>query len=100
MGPLIMDMLRAGVSVVLDFAGNRVDERAWARNLSEEAGSSHILHFLDVDEEECLRRLLVRNESKPEGLYFASTTETEFRVICKYFQVPTPEEGLNVTTHS
>lgn len=100
MGPLIMDMLRAGVSVVLDFAGNRVDERAWARNLSEEAGSSYILHFLDVDEEECLRRLLVRNESKPEGLYFASTTETEFRVICKYFQVPTPEEGLNVTTHS
>jgi predicted kinase len=100
MAPLIVDMLRAGVSVVLDFAGNRVDERAWARNLSEGAGSSHILHFLDVGEEECLRRLLVRNDRKPEGLYFASTTETEFRAICKYFQVPTPEEGLNITIHS
>ncbi len=99
MGPLIMDMLRAGVCVVLDFAGNRVTERAWARNLSEGAGSSHILHFLDVGEEECLRRLLVRNDRKPEGLYFASTTEAEFRAICKYFQVPTPEEGLNITTH-
>jgi predicted kinase len=100
MGPLIMDVLRAGVSVVLDFGGNRVDERAWARNLSEEAGSSHILHFLDVGEEECLRRLLVRNDHKPEGLYFASTTETEFRAICKYFQAPSPEEGLNITLHS
>jgi hypothetical protein len=99
MGPLIVDMLRVGVSVVLDFAGNRVDERAWARRLSEEAGSSHILHFLDIDEEECLRRLLGRNERKPEGLYFSTTTETEFRAFCEYFQVPTPEEGLNISTH-
>jgi predicted kinase len=100
MGPLIMDMLGAGVSVVLDFARNRVDERTWARNLSEEAGSSHTLHFLDVGEEECLRRLLLRNDHKPEGLYFASTTETEFKAICQYFQVPSSEEGLNITIHS
>jgi predicted kinase len=100
MGPLIMDLLKAGVSVVLDFAGNRVDERAWARSLSEGAGSSHLLHLLDVSEEECLRRLLLRNDLKPEGLYFASTTEAEFRAICKYFQVPLPEEDLKITIHS
>jgi thymidylate kinase len=88
-----------GASVVLDFAGNRVDERAWARNLSEQAESPHILHFLDVDEEECLRRLLIRNNRKSESLYFAGTTETEFRAICRYFQVPTPEEGLTITTY-
>ncbi len=56
--------------------------------------------FLDVDEKECLRRLLIRNQHKPEGLYFASTTETEFRAICKYLQAPTPEEGLTITTYS
>jgi hypothetical protein len=100
MGPLIVDSLRAGASVVLDFAGNRVDERAWARDLSEKAGSPHILHFLDVDEDECLRRLLIRNQRKPAGLHFGSTTETEFRAICKYFQVPTPEEGLTITAYS
>jgi hypothetical protein len=83
----------------LIFAGNTVAERAWARNLSEGARSSHILHFLVVGEEECLRRLLVRNDRKPEGLYFASTTEAVFRAICKWFQVPTAEEGLNITTH-
>jgi predicted kinase len=100
MGPLIVDTLRVGASVVLDFAGNTVAERAWVRTLSEEARSSHVLHFLDVSEEECLRRLLIRNESKPEGLYFASTTEEDFRAICKWFQIPSPEEGLNIRTYS
>ena len=100
MGPLITDILRAGSSVVLDFAGNRIDERAWALHLSEEAGSPHVLHFLDVDEEECLRRLLLRNQSKPNGLYFASTSEAEFRAICKYFQLPKHEEGLVIKTYT
>jgi len=52
-----------------------------------------------VDEEECLRRLMVRNEERPEGLYFASTSEAEFRAICRYFQVPNAEEGLNIENH-
>ncbi len=97
MGPLVVDILKAGAPVVLDFAGNTVAERAWVRNLSEAADCSHVLHFLDVSEEECLRRLLIRNEGKPDGLYFASTTEEEFRAICKWFQAPQTEEGLNIT---
>jgi len=99
MGPLIVDVLRAGASVALDFAGNRVDERAWVRGLAETAGAGVVLHYLDVDEEECLRRLLRRNEHKPEGLYFASTTEAEFRAICRYFQAPSVEEGLQIEKH-
>jgi hypothetical protein len=59
----------------------------------QKAESPHVLHFLDVDEEECLRRLVDRNERKPKGLYFASTTETDFRAICKYFQIPTPKKA-------
>ena len=100
MGPLIVDTLRAGASVVLDFAGNTVRERAWVKGLSEQAGSPHHLHFLDVDEDECLRRLLDRNVRQPEGLYFASTTEEEFRSICKWFQPPHPDEGLMITTYA
>jgi predicted kinase len=96
MGPLIVDILKAGTPVVLDFAGNRITERAWVRGLAEEAGRSHVLHYLDAEEEECLRRLQTRNRLKPEGLYFASTTEAEFRAICSFFQVPDPEEGLNI----
>jgi predicted kinase len=99
MGPLIVEILKTGTSVILDFAGNRITERAWVRELAENAGSDHVLHFLDVDEEECLHRLQMRNQLKPEGLYFASTTEGEFRTICKFFQVPEPEEGLTVIAY-
>ena len=99
MGPLIVDVLKAGASVVLDFAGNRVDERAWVRGLAEMAGAGVVLHTLDVDEEECLRRLLLRNEQRQEGLYFATTTEAEFRAICRYFQAPSVEEGLRIEKH-
>ena len=99
MGPLIVDILRAGTSVVLDFAGNRSVERAWVRGLAEQADSPHHLHFLDVSEDECLLRLLGRNATQPEGLYFASTTEEEFRSICKYFQAPHPDEGVTFSTH-
>jgi predicted kinase len=99
MAPLIVDILKAGTPVVLDFAGNRITERAWVLSLAAEAGADHTLHFLDVDEEECLRRLQMRNEQKPEGLYFASTTEAEFRAICRYFQPPKSEEGLTIATH-
>ncbi|WP_047487802.1 ATP-binding protein [Terriglobus sp. TAA 43] len=99
MAPLIVDTLKAGASVVLDFAGNRITDRAWVLALSQEAKAPHILHFLDVDEEECLRRLQTRNEQKPEGLYFATTTEEDFRAICGYFQPPRVQEGLNIMAY-
>lgn len=100
MAPLIVDTLKAGASVVLDFAGNRITDRAWVLALSQEANAPHLLHFLDVDEEECLRRLQSRNAQKPDGLYFASTTEENFRAICSFFQAPQLEEGLNIIKYA
>jgi predicted kinase len=94
MAPLIVDTLKAGASVVLDFAGNTANERAWVRSLFEQAGAPHHLHVLDVSEDECLARLMGRNRDKPEGLYFASTTAEEFRAICKWFQPPQTEESF------
>jgi predicted kinase len=96
MGPLIVEILKSGTSVVLDFAGNRVNERLWVRELARSAGSSHLLHLLNVDEEECWRRLQMRNQSKPEGLYFASTSEAEFRALCKFYQAPQNTEELTL----
>ncbi len=96
MALLIVDILKTGTSVVLDFAGNTPAERDWVRTLFEAAGSDHILHFLDVSEEECLARLKLRNEIKPEGLYFATTSEEDFLAIAKYFQPPNPEENFKV----
>ncbi len=96
MGPLIVEILKTGSSVVLDFAGNTSAERLWVRSLFESAAAPNVLHVLDVPEEECLSRLNRRNETKPEGLYFASISEEEFRAICKYFQPPLQEEGFQL----
>jgi predicted kinase len=96
MGPLIIDVLRNGASVVLDFAGNTAAERSWVRSLFESAGTKHVLHYLDVSEDICLERLRLRDETKPEGLYFATTSEEEFAAIARYFQAPSPEERFNM----
>ena len=47
MGPHIVDILRLGLSVVLDFPANTVRQRAWMRSLIDQAGVSHELHLLD-----------------------------------------------------
>jgi predicted kinase len=96
MGPLIVDMLQMGTSVVLDFGGNTPHERQWVRSLFEASEAEHILHFLDLPEETCLARLAARNQTKPEGLYFATTSEEEFRAISRYFKPPMPDEKFNV----
>jgi len=97
MGPLVIQMLEAGTSVVLDFAGNTPSERKWVRSLFETAQAKHVLHYLDVPEGECLARLKVRNQTKPEGLYFATTSEDDFFAIARWFQPPTTEEGFSVS---
>jgi predicted kinase len=96
-GPLVIQILRAGTSVVFDFAGNTQAERKWVRSLFEEAQVKHVLHYLDVPEDECLARLKMRNETKPEGLFFATTSEEEFSAIARWFQPPVPEEGFHVS---
>jgi predicted kinase len=96
MKPLIIEILKSGASVVLDFAGNTPGERGWVRSLFESAGAEHVLHYLDVPEEVCLARLKFRNETKPEGLYFATTSEEEFNVISRYFKPPDVKENFNI----
>src|SRR4051812_21082283 len=41
-GPLAIELLRLGVSVVFDFAGNTAAGRRWVRGLFETAGANHL----------------------------------------------------------
>lgn len=99
MGPLIVGMLRNGCSVVLDFAGNTARERRWVRTLFEEANAPHVLHVLEASEAVCLQRLALRNETKPEGLYFAATSEEQFWEIMRWFEAPRVDEGFHLVVH-
>lgn len=96
MAPHVVAMLNSGLSVVLDFAANTVEQRAWMRGLVEESGAHHRLHVLDTDEEVCLARLKVRNAG---GTHPFDVSEELFRRFSRNFVLPGPEEGFEVMIH-
>ena len=95
-GPLVIDLLRAGVTVVLDFPANTPADRQWLRSLADDAQASHCLHFIDIDDDTCRARLHRRNE---RGEHDFAATDAEFDLITSYFRAPEKEEGLNVVMH-
>ena len=91
--PLCLQMLQAGASVVLDFPANTPASRAWMRELFQQAGTQHVLHYLDVSDEECKARLRQRNAS---GLHPFSTSDADFDAITRHFVPPSAAEGFHV----
>ncbi|MDQ4625455.1 AAA family ATPase [Janthinobacterium lividum] len=91
--PLALQMLQAGVSVVLDFPANTPASRAWMRELFQQAGTPHVLHYLDVPDEECKARLRQRNAS---GLHPFSTSDAQFDDITRHFVPPQASEGFDI----
>ena len=94
--PHIVGLLRAGVSVMLDFQANIVEVRAWMRGIFEEADVPHLLHVLDTPDEACLARLKARNA---EADHPFAAIEEQFHRVSKHFHAPTPDEGFNVLIH-
>jgi len=96
MGPHVVSLLKAGMSVVLDFPANTLASRSWMRSIFEDANAAHELHFLDVSNETCKRRLRERNLA---GEHPFQANESEYELFTSYFVPPTPEEGFNVVVH-
>lgn len=94
--PLIVDLLKAGLSVVLDFPANTVVYRQWLRSLFEAAGAAHCLHFLDLPDEICRQRLRARNRS---GSHEYTVTDAEFDQFTNYFVPPGDAEGFEVVIY-
>lgn len=95
-GPMATRILALGTSVVFDFAANTVRDRAWVRSIFEAAGADHMLHVLDVPEEECRRRIRERNAAKPAGLYFGDVSEEIVTQVLPYIVPPSESEGFRV----
>jgi predicted kinase len=96
MGPHVVSLLKAGLSVVLDFPANTATLRGWMRTLFEEAGAAHELHYLDVSDDACKLRLRARNAA---GEHAFQTSEAEYEIFTRYFAPPAPDEGFNVVVH-
>jgi len=97
MGPHLVSVLKAGLSVVLDFPANTVANRAWMRGLFEAAGAAHHLHLLETPDALCLARLRARNA---RGDHPFKVTEAQFHQFAKHYAPPTPQEGFSIVVQS
>ncbi len=93
----VISLLKAGVSVVLDFPANTVANRKWMMSIINESCADHILHYLNVSSEICKSRLQARNQSAAS--HFVVTDE-QFELISQYFTEPEPEEGFNIIQYN
>ena len=96
MAPHVASLLCEGLSVVLDFPANTVENRNWMRGIFQAANALHQLHVLDVPDEICLDRLRDRNA---QGDHPFAATEEQFDLFSRYYTPPTPEEGFNLVVH-
>ncbi|MEQ9590833.1 MAG: ATP-binding protein [Parvibaculaceae bacterium] len=96
MAPHVAAVLNAGVSVVLDFPANTVEQRRWMRGILENTTAAHQLHLLEAPDEVCLARLRARNS---QGDHPFAVTEAQFQQFSSHFAVPSPDEGFNVVRH-
>jgi len=97
MAPHVVSLLLEGVSVVMDFPANTLQQRAWLRGLFEAAGAEHELHYLDVADDVCKQRLRARNAA---GEHAFRVTDEQFDQFTSYFVPPGADEGFNVITHA
>lgn len=95
-GSHVTGLLKAGVSVVLDFPANTVQNRAWMRSLLEGTGAAHQLHLLRATEAQCLARLAARNAG---GAHPFAVSEAQFHRFSRHFEPPTAEEGFTIVEH-
>jgi predicted kinase len=96
-GPHIVEILRQGLSIVLDFPANTVRNRNWMRSLINQSGAAHELHLLDAPDMICKQRLSDRNAS---GKHPFQVSGAEYDLFTSYFFPPEPGEGFNVIVHA
>ena len=95
-GPHIVELLRNGMSVALDFQANTTTVRTWMRQLIEEAGCDHQLHLLQTPDPICRERLAARNAI---GNHEYQVSEADFDLFSSYFVAPERDEGFNIVPH-
>jgi predicted kinase len=82
--------LELGTNVILDYGFWAREEREDYRQRAQRLGAGSEVHFLDVPEDELLRRLAVRNAQPSQECFHIS--EESMRPWIKFFQKPAPDE--------
>lgn len=96
MTPHLVDLLRARLSLVLDWPANTVASRRWMRDIADQGGATARLHWLDVPDRQCLQRLDARNAG---GSHEFTVSHGEFAELARFFEPPCAEECLPIMRH-
>ncbi|RXJ82519.1 ATP-binding protein [Arcobacter sp. F2176] len=90
----VIQLLKKGNEVVLDFPANTVFQREWFKDIFETANVEHIMYYVKRSDEVCKVQLKKRNENLPKDTPLID--ESTFDAITKYFQEPKKNEGFNI----
>jgi len=90
-------LLKAGVTLVMDFPANTVKQRQWLLSLSSEIQCAHELVYINVSDEVCLQQIAKRRLEQPERAKF--DTPEMFRAVTEHFEAPSATEGLHIVEH-
>lgn len=82
--------LELGTNVILDFGFWAREEREDYRLRAKQLGVSSEVHFLDVSEDELLKRLEARNSQPSQESFYISIEM--MKPWIEFFQKPTPDE--------
>ena len=91
---LVQAILVTGTDVVMDFPANTISQREWFRNIFSEIDAPHKLVYIDLSNENCLKRIEKRRIQQPERA--ATDTEEMFEAVTRYFIEPQTEEKFNI----
>jgi predicted kinase len=90
----VVNVLKTGTDVVMDFPANTVNQRKWFKELISEANAPNELIYLNVSNDICLKQIEKRRVEHPERAIF--DTESMFNEVTRYFQEPEQSEGFNI----
>jgi predicted kinase len=81
-----------GTNIILDFGFWAREEREYFRSRTRELGARSEIIFMDVGEEELIRRMRIRNENLTDTIHFIP--EEMMRSWIQFFQKPDRDELL------
>lgn len=90
----VLDILKTGTNVVMDFPANTLKQRKWFKELIAEANAPNELIYIKVSDDICLRQIEQRRQQQPDRAIY--DTEAMFKEVSKYFHEPDISEGFNL----